>query len=48
VAYEGCRHAGHRCQFSGKKCRFTGYSFDLSEPNVRNLITKWIEMELAV
>jgi hypothetical protein len=48
VEYEGCRHAGHRCQFSGKKCRFTGFSFDLSEPNVRNLITKWIEMELTV
>jgi len=46
--YEGCRHAGLRCQFSGVKCRFTGFRFDLSDPNVRELMTKWIEMELAV
>ncbi|MDR0325712.1 MAG: hypothetical protein LBI19_06440 [Oscillospiraceae bacterium] len=44
--YEGCRHAGLRCQFSGVKCRFTGFSFDLAEPDVRELMRRWIEMEL--
>jgi hypothetical protein len=46
--FEGCRHAGLRCQFSGVKCRFTGFKFDLSNPNVRELMMKWIEMELTV
>jgi hypothetical protein len=50
MEYEGCRHAGLRCQFSGVKCRFTGsgFRFDLSDPDVRKLMTKWLEKELAV
>jgi hypothetical protein len=44
--YEGCRHAGHRCQYAGKKCRFTGFRFDLAEPTVRELMMKWVEMEV--
>lgn len=45
--FEGCRHTG-RCQFSGDKCRFIGFNFDLADPVVRELMMKWIEMELAV
>ena len=48
IEYEGCRHAGLRCQFSGVKCRFSGYKFDLYDTVVRDLMTKWIEMELSV
>ncbi len=46
--FEGCRHAGLRCQFSGAKCRFDGYRFDLSNLRVREMMRKWIELELAV
>jgi len=46
--YEGCRHAGLRCQYSGKKCRFTGYRFNFSDKIVRDLMMKWIAMELQI
>ena len=45
--FEGCRHAGLRCQYSGVKCRFTGYRYDLSDPDIRKWMWKWIEMELS-
>jgi hypothetical protein len=46
IEYNGCRHAGLRCQYSGVKCKFTGFKFDLSDSNIRELMTEWIELEL--
>ncbi len=46
--YEGCRHAGFRCQYAGIKCPFTGFSFDLSDPEVREMTMRWIEKELGL
>lgn len=45
--FEGCRHAGLRCQFSGVKCQFAGYRYDLADPSVRELMKRWLELELA-
>jgi hypothetical protein len=47
--YEGCRHAGIRCHFSERNpiCRFKEYKFDLSDPAVREIMWKWIEMEVS-